>query len=366
VQLFDLPSFGVRQSHTHPDRACSAIGSAFVESSFASQGDVMKLVPLATTGRRTTQLGFGCAFPPSVTSQQAATYLDAAYDAGIRHFDVAPSYSEGAAERYLGAFLKRHDGDITVTTKYGLLPPAARPRHVQIARTVLRPVLRALRRVPMVATGLSKTASAMNVSSKAAFSEAQARRSLEYSLKQLGLDKVDLFLLHEPNAADLADERLLQFLNESVAAKRIGSFGTGGDSNRVMSLYETRRAYCNVMQFDWTAFSPDVDLGNSFRVHYWVFSRKLHELHRTLLERADLRKRWSEHVGMELGDVQKLAALMLKAALVRYPNSIVLFTSSNPVNILGNVAVAEDVDLAESAIRFSELARDERREIRLV
>ena len=33
--------------------------------------------------------------------------LDAAYDAGIRHFDVARAYGHGLSEGYLGAFLRR-------------------------------------------------------------------------------------------------------------------------------------------------------------------------------------------------------------------------------------------------------------------
>ena len=56
------------------------------------------------TGRPTTRLAFGCAFPPSVSWRRAAILLDAAFGAGIRHFDVAPCYAEGAAERYLGDF----------------------------------------------------------------------------------------------------------------------------------------------------------------------------------------------------------------------------------------------------------------------
>src|SRR5215471_17656300 len=99
------------------------------------------------TGRRTTRLGFGCAFSRSVSKSDAARCLDAAFDAGIRHFDVAPSYADGAAEGYLGNFLKRHNARMTVTTKYGILAPVMRPFYVKVARIVLGPILRAVRRV---------------------------------------------------------------------------------------------------------------------------------------------------------------------------------------------------------------------------
>jgi aryl-alcohol dehydrogenase-like predicted oxidoreductase len=67
----------------------------------------------------------------------------------------------------------------------------------------------------------------MNISSKAAFSVAQAKLSLVRSLKELQLDMVDMFLMHNPDVIDLGDD-LLGFLIDCVASKRIGAFGIGG------------------------------------------------------------------------------------------------------------------------------------------
>ena len=310
------------------------------------------------TGRRTTRLGFGCAFPRSVSKNDAARYLDAAFDAGIRHFDVAPAYGDGAAEEYLGDFLKRHSGGITVTTKYGILPTAMRPFHVRVARTVLTPVLLTLRRVPAIASRLSTLASAMNISSKAAFCAAEAKISLERSLQELQLDTVDMFLMHEPSVADLGDD-LLTFLSDCVASRRIGAFGIGGDASRAPDLYRKRRPFCDVMQFDWTVFSPEFDFPGSFRIHYWVFSRRLRDVHRALMDRPDICRRWSAETDLNLAEVRTLTDVMLKAALTRHRDSIVLFTSSKPNNIIRNVAVAEDTKLEKHALRFCELIKHE-------
>jgi len=310
------------------------------------------------TGRRTTRLGFGCAFPSSVTNHDAARYLDAAFDAGIRHFDVAPAYAEGAAEGYLGDFLKRRTGGITVTTKYGILPPAMRPFHVRVARTVLSPVLLILRRVPAIASGLSTSASAMNISSRAAFCAGQAKISLERSLQELQLEMVDVFLMHEPNVADLGDD-LLTFLTDCVASKRIGVFGVGGDASRAPDLYRKRGPFCDVMQFDWTVFSPEFDFPGSFRIHYWVFSRRLRDLHQALVDRPDICRRWSAETDLNLAEVRTLADVMLKGVLTRHRDSIVLFTSSKPENIIRNVGVAEDTRLEKHALRFCELIEHE-------
>jgi D-threo-aldose 1-dehydrogenase len=314
------------------------------------------------TGRRTTRLGFGCAFPRSVNKNDAARYFDAAFDAGIRHFDVAPSYADGAAEGYLGNFLKRHNAQMTVTTKYGILPPIMRPLHVRVAREVLGPVLRTLRRVPAVASGLSRSASALNVSSKAAFNAAQAKLSLARSLEELQIGMVDLFLMHEPGVADLGDD-LLEFLKDCVASKRIGAFGIGGDASRAPALYRLRRSFCDVMQFDWTVFSPMFDYPGSFRIHYWVFSRHLSDVHQALMVRPDIRKRWSADTDLNLADIRTLADVMLKGALIRHPHSIVLFTSSKPDNIIRNVSVAANTGLEKKALRFCELVEQENAEL---
>jgi hypothetical protein len=314
------------------------------------------------TGRRTTRLGFGCAFPRSVNRSDAARYLDAAFDAGIRHFDVAPSYADGAAEGYLGNFLKMHNARLTVTTKYGILPSAMRPLYVRVARKALGPVLRTFRRVPAIASGLSRTASAINVSSKAAFNAAQAKLSLARSLEELQLDMVDMFLMHEPSVVDLGDD-LLEFLKDCVASKRVGAFGVGGYASFAPDLYRKRRSFCDVMQFDWSVYSPKVDYPGSFRIHFWVFSRQLRDVHQALMDRPDIRKRWSAETDLNLADIGTLADVMLKGALIQHPHSIVLFTSSKPNNIIRNVRVAENSRLERNAVRFCELIEQESAEL---
>ncbi len=258
----------------------------------------------------------------------------------------------------MGNFLKRHNGRVTVTTKYGILPPVMRPWHVRVIRKAMGPVLRTLRRVPAVANRLSRTASAINVSSKAAFSAAEAKLSLARSLAELQLEMADMFLMHEPGILDLGDD-LLEFLRECVASKRIGAFGIGSDASHASDLYRKRRSFCDVMQFDWSVFSPKFNYPGSFRIHYWVFSQQLRGVHRALMDRPDIRKRWSAETDLNLADIRTLTDVVLKGALIRHPNSIVLFKSSNPNNIIRNVSVAEDARLERNALRFCELVEEE-------
>src|SRR5665213_3755850 len=106
--------------------------------------DALPRIALADTGRETTRLGFGGAgLMGRLSERESLRLLETAYDAGIRHFDVAPSYGHGMAERCLGKFLRGKIDQVTVATKYGILSPQ-RAGLLDIARNVTRPVLRRL------------------------------------------------------------------------------------------------------------------------------------------------------------------------------------------------------------------------------
>ena len=53
----------------------------------------MEQIRLASSGRETTRLGYGCSsIMGALGRRQSLRLLEAAYDTGIRHFDVAPMY----------------------------------------------------------------------------------------------------------------------------------------------------------------------------------------------------------------------------------------------------------------------------------
>lgn len=132
-----------------------------------------------------TELAFGTGalgnlYTP-VTPEAAAAAVDAAWDAGIRHFDTAPHYGLGLAERRLGEALR------------------ARPRE---AYTVATKVGRLLEPLPGatagddLAHGFAVPATHRRVWD---FTADGVRRSIEESLERLGLDRVDVVHLHDPD-----------------------------------------------------------------------------------------------------------------------------------------------------------------------
>ncbi|MGD0239723.1 MAG: aldo/keto reductase [Streptosporangiaceae bacterium] len=113
-----------------------------------------------------------------VGEEAAAATLAAAWAAGIRAFDTAPHYGVGVSERRLGSFLagQRRD-EFTVCTKVGrLLVPAAGDVQGDEGFYGIPPLTRVRD-----------------------YSGDGVRRSLEESLKRLGLDRVDIALIHDPD-----------------------------------------------------------------------------------------------------------------------------------------------------------------------
>jgi D-threo-aldose 1-dehydrogenase len=135
-----------------------------------------------------SRLGYGAATIGNhrwaLSDDEADRILDAAWAVGIRHFDTAPHYGLGLAERRLGRFL------------------AGRPRDQYIVSTK---VGRLLQPNPPGAGELDDEGFVVPATHRRVwdFSAAGVRRSVEESLGRLGLDRVDVLYLHDPERWDL-------------------------------------------------------------------------------------------------------------------------------------------------------------------
>ena len=115
----------------------------------------------------------------AVDDETARAVVDRAWELGMRYFDTAPRYGAGLAERRLGAALGgRPRDEFVVSTKVGRL---------------LRP-------------GRSEWGGAPELVDYFDFSSDATLRSLEESLGRLGLDRVDIAFVHDPD--DYFDEAL--------------------------------------------------------------------------------------------------------------------------------------------------------------
>jgi hypothetical protein len=97
----------------------------------------------------------------------------------------------------------------------------------------------------------------------------------------------------------------------------------------------------------------------SFRIHHRALTENFLALSAELAQDRARCSEWSEDVGADLGDREVLASLMLKAALVENPESIILFSSKSPAHMRHNVAVAGDAALENPAGRLYALVQRE-------
>jgi D-threo-aldose 1-dehydrogenase len=171
-------------------------------------------VPLGGSGLRVTRLMFGGApiaglFAP-VPEDRALATLEAAWAAGIRAFDTAPHYGAGLSERRLGAFLATRSRDeYLLCTKVGrLLVPAT----VDTADV----------------DGAEIFCEAPRIARVRDYSRGGVHACLEGSLERLGVDRIDIALIHDPDdhareALECAYPALAELRSQGV----LGAVGIG-------------------------------------------------------------------------------------------------------------------------------------------
>jgi D-threo-aldose 1-dehydrogenase len=162
-----------------------------------------------------------------VTPEDAHATLQAAWDLGVRSFDTAPHYGVGRSEELLGEFLRDKPRDaFTLSTKVGRLlveDPAAVDGTEGFFGTPARSRVR-----DYTADGV--------------------RRSLDESLQRLGLDRVDVVLVHDP------EDHLVQALDEAAPALAelqgqgvITGFGVGTNVTGVAERFVAETAADHVL-----------------------------------------------------------------------------------------------------------------------
>ena len=168
-----------------------------------------------------SRLGFGCAsVMGKVGKQEGLRAMHMAHEQGIRHFDIARSYGFGRAESVLGEFMRGRRGEVSVTTKFGVVPP-----NLSWKTRTLMPVARFVaEQVPAVANRLRKRSG--EVLAQKCFDLPYARACLEHSLRELGTDHIDVYLLHEPPKLPEAQQHdLAGFMQGLVQAGKVRHWG---------------------------------------------------------------------------------------------------------------------------------------------
>lgn len=159
----------------------------------------MNYRPLGNTGLTVSEIGFGGwgiggvapgtkSYGPADDSASTRT-LQRAFELGVTFYDTADLYGLGHSEELIGAALGQHREQIVICSKVGTTVD------------------------PLGAQGKD-------------FSPGHIRRSIANTLRRLGTDYLDLYLLHDPPIDELlADPRPIEAMHELKAAGLIRAWG---------------------------------------------------------------------------------------------------------------------------------------------
>jgi D-threo-aldose 1-dehydrogenase len=162
----------------------------------------------------------------AVTEEDARATIEAAWDVGIRGFDTAPHYGLGLSELRFGGVLKaRRREEFTLSTKVGRLLIRNDPTDDMRAAFGTDsdhgfPTLPATHRREWD------------------FSADGVRRSLESSLERLGLDRVDVVLIHDPDDhEEQAFAEAYPALERMRAEGTVGAIGAGMNQSAMLARF---------------------------------------------------------------------------------------------------------------------------------
>ena len=151
-----------------------------------------------------------------VTEEEAAAALEAAWSVGVRYFDTAPHYGLGLGERRLGAFLAtKPRNEFVLSTKVGRVL-VDNPLGVQPDDEGFDVGSPLVRRLDYSADGV--------------------RRSLDDSLERMGLDRIDVVFVHDPDEFYRESmEEAFPALDELRREGVIASYGAGMNQSAMLT-----------------------------------------------------------------------------------------------------------------------------------
>jgi aryl-alcohol dehydrogenase-like predicted oxidoreductase len=190
----------------------------------------MQQILLPGTNLKISRFSFGTGGLFNVgTSRERGRLLAAACDHGFTHFDTAPYYGFGIAERDLCSILTTRP-QTTVATKVGIYSPGgeAQSERMVFWRKAAGKLIPALSR-PTINWSIE-----------------WAKKALSGSLRRLGRDHVDLYLLHEPDLALIETDEWLRWLE--VESNRVAYFGVALDANRTEPFIRSSNPLASVVQ----------------------------------------------------------------------------------------------------------------------
>ena len=190
-----------------------------------------------------SELGFGTSsLARNYTTAAAQRNLATAFELGITHFDTAPAYGFGHAEMLLGKFIRDKRQQVTVTTKFGIIPKRV-PFVLLPAFNLVRVPLKKLLAAGVRMTG-SKHHHAFAYTKD--IDTQKLEDSLHNSLRELRTDYVDYYMLHQIDASLANRDDVVETFLKLQEAGKIRRFGLAGSFEEMYGETVLRPEYTTI------------------------------------------------------------------------------------------------------------------------
>lgn len=189
----------------------------------------MRYIKWQSDTPQTSEIGLGCMRISRLSETEVNALIDAALESGINLFDHADIYGGGESEALFGRVLAARPGlrdGIVIQSKCGIRP------------------------------GIFD------------FSREHILRSVEGSLKRLGIERLDMLLLHRPDALMEPDEVAAAF-DELYASGKVAAFGVSNQNpSRMRRLMRSVKYPLSVNQLQFSVMHcPMIDASLNSNMH---------------------------------------------------------------------------------------------------
>jgi hypothetical protein len=269
--------------------------------------------------RPISRIGLGCArLTGGMGMRQSEAVIKAALDAGITHFDTAPSYGFGTSEAALGQIL-HGEKDTTIATKVGIRA-AGNGNLMSAARALIRPFVS---RLPGLRARIGKSLAPPKAHTHDNFDIDFVRNSIAQSMQALRRDRLDILLLHEPSSRP--EDALIEQLASMQQGGQLSLYGIGTGLE-----LSAPPVIGDVAQHRW---SPAKAIGGKRNILHGALRWWLPSFNAVIAEIREEHPGVLDCLNVDLSDDRNLPAALLTFALKDTPSSTFLISSNDPQRI---------------------------------
>lgn len=265
-------------------------------------------------------------------------------------------YGLGQCEAETRAFLARHKGQVTTTTKFGLAIGGSEAG----LRRIQGPVRKLLNTFPGLRKIVRRAVGSNTV--KRGFTVEEAAASLDKSLTEMGVESVDLFLAHDAELGDFDGEGLADRMQAWQQEGKVGGTGVSGNVMESIAVATRYPAFGRVIQVPHDVYQPKMPevlaAANGVVGTFSLLRRCLEPTKALLSQETALRDEWSQRLDLDLKDDELIAASLISCSRAENPSGIAIIYTARPDRLKKLLQAIEHLDgRPEAVVEMTKLLR---------